>query len=53
MKNQRVLCLTLYAKKETVARLHARMDDLVAENGILAQRIGVLEASLEACREVH
>ena len=51
LKNQRVLCVSLYAKKEAVARLHTRLDELVAANGTLAQRVGVLEASLEVCRE--
>jgi len=51
LKNQRVLCVSIYAKKDAVARLHTRMDELVAANGALAQRVGVLEASLEVCRE--
>ena len=51
LKNQRVLCVSLYAKKEAVARLHVRVDELVAANGELAQRVGALEATMEACRE--
>ncbi len=51
LKNQRVLCVSLYAKKEAVARLHVRVDELVAANGELAQRVGALEATMESCRE--
>ena len=51
LKNQRVLCVSLYAKKEAVSRLFSRMDDLVAANGALAQRVMVLEAALGTRRE--